>query len=82
MEEDLDRGDKAAPAMSLLGPRMLLTAPDSPWIIPLPVLCPESVYPGVVPDCGHERERKQGCSTSKCFPACVFSHFRGFLCVW
>lgn len=40
MEEDLDREDKADSAMCLLVLRMLLTAPDSPWIIPLPALCP------------------------------------------
>lgn len=76
MEQDLDRGDKAAPGMSLLGLRMLVTAHRASH-------CQHCVQdPAVVPDGGHEKERKQGCGTPNSFPACVFSHFRGFLCVW
>lgn len=57
MERDLERGDKAAAAMSLLGLRMLLAAPGA-------TPCQRCVRglsdPGLVPGSDCKRERKLG----------------------
>lgn len=75
MEQDLDRGDKAAPGMSLLGLRMLVTAHRASH-------CQHCVQdPAVVPDGGHEKERKQGCGTPTAFQPAFFLILGGF-CVF